>query len=209
MQRKKDKEKENKIENTLHIIGEKVLSHDRSIKSEGLQDLIIIASKNSRHLINIHAFQILLDEVINDICKNEDRLSYNDTGKIFAFLIDMIPSATFFFNSRAEKLLSAGTVNLMVTNSKLKTISQFFLSSLAKYGQINTFLPLFIKEFNKVTVSAVAEKGYILECTANLLKRLGKNQESIVDSDTIEEIFKLINKLLEDKSLKTSTTPSK
>ena len=163
MQRKKDKETEMKIEEKLHIIGEKVLSNDRAIKSEGLNDLIIISSKNSRHLINIKAFQILLDEVINDIVKSHDKLSYNDTGKILAFLVDMIPSAAFFFNARAEKLLAAGTVNLTVTNSKLKTIAQFYLNAIAKYGQINTFLPVFIKEYNSVTVSAVSEKAFILE----------------------------------------------
>jgi hypothetical protein len=54
------------------------------------------------------------------------RVSYNDTGKILAFLVDMIPRATFFFNDRAEKLCSAGVKNLLVTNAKLKTIAQFF-----------------------------------------------------------------------------------
>ena len=209
MQRKKDREKEAKIEETLHIIGEKVLSKERGIKSEGLQDLIVIASKNSRHLINIHAFQILLDEVINDITKVEDRLSYNDTGKILAFLIDMIPSATFFFNSRADKLLAAGVLDLQVTNAKLKTISQFYLNAIAKHGQINTFLPVFLKEFNKASVSATVEKAFIIECTAKLLSRMDKSDGSIIDSETIEEVFKTINKLLEDTSFKPSISQIK
>lgn len=159
----KEKQHENKIENKLHQIGEKVLSHDRVIKSEGLNELIVVASKESKYLIRIEAFQILLDQVINELIKEEGKLTYTDTGKILAFLIDLIPNATFFFNSRSEKLTAAGSINIMVTNAKLKKISSFYCQALAKHGQVNIFLPQFITQYNKATVSAVIEKAFLLE----------------------------------------------
>ena len=96
-----------RIEERLHEIGEKVLSHDRHIKSEGFNDLIIVASKESRHLINIKAFQVLIDEVITELVKSHSKLSYADTSKVLSFLINLVPNATFFFNSRAGKPLKS------------------------------------------------------------------------------------------------------
>ena len=72
------------------------MSHDRVIKSEGLNDLIIVAAKESKYLINIKAFQILVDEAITDLVKSHGKLSYSDAGKILTFLSDLVSSATFF-----------------------------------------------------------------------------------------------------------------
>mmetsp|Transcript_1865 Transcript_1865/g.1662 ORF Transcript_1865/g.1662 Transcript_1865/m.1662 type:complete len:107 (-) Transcript_1865:16-336(-) len=44
---------------------------------------------------------------------------------------------------------------------------------------------------------------------AKLLSRRDKSDGSVVDSETIEEIFKLINKLLEDKITKPKASPAK
>ena len=116
-----------RIEERLHDIGKKVLSNDRNIKSESFNDLIIVTSKESRHSINIKVFKILIDEVITELVKSNSKLTYTDTSKIFSFLIDLIPNATFFFDSRADKyfqnmnkqkdkFLRAGTLNIMASN---------------------------------------------------------------------------------------------